>query len=167
MSLRYGAGRSAANGRKSKSCLFCKNWLNSITRTRAEFLENPNTRLENLHSGFVLQAAWSSGEVRLARSGALGEGSGNLKLGGRMAGSKQKEGLPGTQARGIGGQHTGSSASVQVTPEREAGARPGGLGALPRSADAGLHTQAVQGSLASGLRVWVVFNLSEPQSLPL
>lgn len=139
MSLRYGAGRSAASGRKSKSCLFCKNWLNSITRTRAGFLENPNTRLENLHSGFVLQAAWSSGEVRLAGSGVIGEGSGNLKLGERL-GANRKEGLPGTQARGVGGQHAGSLALMQVTPEREAGARPGGLGALTRSADGGLHT---------------------------
>ena len=82
-------------------------------------------------------------------------------------GANRKGGLPGTQARGVGGQHTGSLASMQVTPEWEAGARPGGLGALPRSEDGGLHTQAVQGSLASGMGDWVVFNLSEPQSLPL
>lgn len=103
MSLRYGAGRSAANGRKSKSRLFFKNWLNSITRTRAGFLENPNTRLENLHSGFVLQAAWSSGEVRLVWSGALGEGLGNLKLGGRTAGSKQEGGASRNTGKGCQG----------------------------------------------------------------
>jgi len=103
VSLQYGAGRSAAGGRNSKSCLFCKNWLNSITRTKVGFLENPNTGPENLHSGFVLQAAWSSGEVRLAGSGALEEGSGNLKLGGRTAGSKQEGGASRNTGKGCRG----------------------------------------------------------------
>ena len=130
MSVQYGAGRSAAGGRNSKSCLFCKNWLNSITRTRVGFLENPNTGLENLPSGFVPQAAWSSGEVRLAGSGALEEGSGNLKLGGRTAGSKQEGGASrntGKGCRGPAHRVLGVNAGNTRVGSR---ARPGGLGAL-------------------------------------
>ena len=130
MALQYGAGRSAAGGRNSKSCLFCKSWLNSITRTRVGFLENPNTGPENLPSGFVPQAAWSSGEVRLAGSGALEEGSGNLKLGGRTAGSKQEGGASrntGKGCRGPAHRVLGVNAGNTRVGSR---ARPGGLGAL-------------------------------------
>ena len=130
VALQYGAGRSAAGGRNSKSCLFCKSWLNSITRTRVGFLENPNTGPENLPSGFVPQAAWSSGEVRLAGSGALEEGSGNLKLGGRTAGSKQEGGAsrtPGPGCRGPAHRGLGVNAGNTRVGSR---ARPGGLGAL-------------------------------------
>ena len=43
-------------------------------------------------------------------------------------GANRKEGLPGTQARGVGEQNTGSLASMQVTPEWEAGPGLEGLG---------------------------------------
>ena len=80
-------------------------------------------------------------------------------------GANRKEGLPGTQARGVGEQHTGSEA--RSPPTGKWGPAWRAWGTVPRSADGGLHTRAVQESLAAGMRVWVVFNLSEPQSLPL
>lgn len=103
--------------RNSKSCFFCKNQLNSITtRTGAGFLENPNTGQETLSSRYVLQAAWNSGKAILLGSGGLGEGLGDLRLGGRADGSKQEGGAPRMTAVPVststGQGHWGTAVSV-------------------------------------------------------
>lgn len=67
--------------------------------------------------------------MRLAGSGALKEGSGNLKLGGRMAGSKQEGGASRNTGKGCRGTAHRVLGVNAGNSRVGSGARPGGLGA--------------------------------------